>query len=208
MVIRMRIRLLCFMLSLASLFTACSDDVAYLTPLAPDASVLAFGDSLTAGFGAGQGQSYPEVLADSAMLSIVNAGVSGELSRDGLERLPSLLAQHRPQLVILCHGGNDMLRSTGLDAAKSNIIEMISLVQAQGAEVLLLGVPRPGIFLSTAEFYEEIAEQTQVAFIPDLMGNILSDSSLKSDAAHPNAAGYRLIADEIESYLFKAGAIF
>ncbi len=206
--IRMRVRLLCFIFSLASLLSACSDEVSYLTPLPPNASVLAFGDSLTAGFGAGPGQSYPEVLANSARLSVVNAGVSGELSRDGLQRLPSLLAEHRPQLVILCHGGNDMLRSTGLDAAKSNIMEMISLAQAQGAEVLMLGVPRPGIFLSTAEFYEEIAEQTQVAFIPELMGNVLSDSSLKSDAAHPNAAGYRLIADEIESYLLKAGAIY
>jgi lysophospholipase L1-like esterase len=201
---KIRVSLLCLILSL---LYSCGSDLVYLAPLAPNASVLAFGDSLTAGFGASPGQGYPEVLASSAALNIFNAGISGELSREGLERLPELLAQHRPQLVILCHGGNDLLRSTGADAAKSNILAMIAMVQAQGAEVLLLGVPRPGIFLSTADFYAEIAEQTQVAYVPDLIRDVLSDAALKSDAAHPNSSGYRVIAGEIESYLMEAGAI-
>ena len=189
------------------MLAACGSDRVALSLLQPGDTVLAFGDSLTAGFGAGAQQSYPEVLENLALLNIINAGVSGELSVAGLQRLPALLARHHPKLVILCHGGNDMLRSRGNNAAKNNILQMIALIQDQGAEVLLLGVPQPGIFLSTADFYDEIAEETGVAYLPDLMQGVLTDASLKSDAAHPNAAGYRLIAGDIHAYLLYAGAL-
>ena len=169
--------------------------------------MLAFGDSLTAGFGAAAQQSYPEVLENLALLNIINAGVSGELSAAGLQRLPALLAQHQPKLVIICHAGNDMLRSRGNNAAKNNILQMIALIREQAAEVLLPGVPRPGVFLSTADFYDEIAEETGVAYLPDLMQEVLSNASLKSDAVHPNAAGYQFIASDIHAYLIEAGAL-
>ena len=186
---------------------SCSGDKVALTLLQPGDTVLAFGDSLTAGFGAATYQSYPEVLEDLALLNIINAGVSGELSAAGLQRLPALLAQHQPKLVILCHGGNDMLRSRGSNAAKNNILQMIALIREQPAEVLLLGVPRPGVFLSTADFYDEIAEETGVAYLPDLMQEVLGNASLKSDAVHPNAAGYQFIASDIHAYLLEAGAL-
>ena len=186
---------------------SCGGDRVALTPLQPGDTVLAFGDSLTAGFGAAAQQSYPEVLEDLALLNIINAGVSGELSAAGLQRLPALLAQHQPKLVILCHGGNDMLRSRGSNAAKNNILQMIALIREQPAEVLLLGVPRPGVFLSTADFYDEIAEETGVAYLPDLMQEVLGNASLKSDAVHPNAAGYQFIASDIHAYLLEAGAL-
>ncbi len=186
---------------------SCGGDRVALTPLQPGDTVLAFGDSLTAGFGAAAQQSYPEVLENLALLNIINAGVSGELSAAGLQRLPALLAQHQPKLVIICHGGNDMLRSRGNNAAKNNILQMIALIREQPAEVLLLGVPRPGVFLSTADFYDEIAEETGVAYLPDLMQEVLSDASLKSDAVHPNAAGYQFIASDIHAYLLEAGAL-
>jgi len=186
---------------------SCGGDRVALTPLQPGDTVLAFGDSLTAGFGAAAQQSYPEVLENLALLNIINAGVSGELSAAGLQRLPALLAQHQPKLVIICHGGNDMLRSRGNNAAKNNILQMIALIREQAAEVLLLGVPRPGVFLSTADFYDEIAEETGVAYLPDLMQEVLGNASLKSDAVHPNAAGYQLIASDIHAYLLEAGAL-
>ena len=186
---------------------SCSSDKVALTLLQPGDTMLAFGDSLTAGFGAATYQSYPEVLEDLALLNIINAGVSGELSAAGLQRLPALLAQHQPKLVILWHGGNDMLRSRGSNAAKNNILQMIALIREQSAEVLLLGVPRPGVFLSTADFYDEIAEETGVAYLPDLMQEVLGNASLKSDAVHPNAAGYQFIASDIHAYLLEAGAL-
>ena len=197
-------------LLLAILFAqliACGNEGTTLTPLPAGSTVLAFGDSLTAGNGAGAAQSYPSVLANIAVLNMINAGVSGELSAEGLRRLPTLLQQHNPSLVVLCHGGNDLLRRTGNSVAKANVLSMIESIHASGAEVLLLGVPQPGIFLSTAEIYHEIAAETGVAYIPDLLGEVLSDSALRSDAVHPNAAGYRIVADEIYSYLMRVGAL-
>ncbi len=189
------------------LLCACSSERSSLGDLPVGSTVLAFGDSLTAGYGADPAQSYPDILQNLAVLNVINAGVSGELSAEGLRRLPSLLTQHRPNLVILCHGGNDLLRSTGRGSAKNNVTQMIDLIKASGAEVLLLGVPQPGIFLSTAEFYDEIAEETAVAYIPDLMKQVLSDAALKSDPAHPNAAGYTVIATEVHDFLLNAGAL-
>lgn len=196
-----------FFVACLCVLSACGDATLPLSPLAPGARVLAFGDSLTAGNGASATESYPAVLAELAVLNVVNAGVSRELSRSGLERLPALLAQHQPKLVILCHGGNDLLRSTGKSAAKANLMAMIDLVHAQGADVMLLGVPEPGVFLSAAEFYDEVATETGVAYLPDLISDVLQRPSLKSDAVHPNAAGYRLIAEGVYEYLHDAEAI-
>lgn len=186
---------------------ACGSEGVTLSPLPVSSTVLAFGDSLTAGYGASVQQSFPTVLADIAVLNVINAGISGELSAEGLRRLPALLQQHKPRLVVLCHGGNDLLQSRGNGAAKANILAMVELIRSSGAEVLLLGVPQPGVFLSTAEIYHEIAEETGVAYIPDLLEEILSDSALKSDTVHPNAAGYQLLASGIHSYLLRSGAL-
>ena len=197
-------------LLLAIFFTpliACGGDRASLAPLPVEATVLAFGDSLTAGYGVNTQQSYPAVLAELAVLNVINAGISGELSVEGVLRLPGLLTQYNPRLVVLCHGGNDLLRNTGIAGAKSNVLAMIEMIRASGAQVLLLGVPQPGIFLSAAEFYTEIAEQTGVAYIPQLIPQVLSDATLKSDVAHPNAAGYQMIAEQIQRYLIRAGAL-
>lgn len=196
-----------FISILVAQLIACGSEGTTLAPLPAGSTVLAFGDSLTAGNGASSPQSYPSVLGNIAVLNMINAGVSGELSAEGLRRLPALLEQHNPRLVLLCHGGNDLLRRSGNNAAKSNVLNMIELIRANGAEVLLLGVPQPGIFLSTAEIYNEIAEETGVAYIPDLLEEVLSDSALRSDAVHPNAAGYQIVADEIYSYLMSAGAL-
>lgn len=196
-----------YLLILCCLLWACGDGGVSVNPLPPGARVLAFGDSLTAGYGAASDQSYPAVLADLAVLEIENAGISGELSSAGLQRLPALLDSYQPQLVILCHGGNDLLRSTGAAAAKANLLAMIDLIQGQGAQVLLLGVPRPGVFLSTAEFYQEIASETGVPYLPDVITDVLKNGGLKSDAVHPNASGYALIASSINDYLRRAGAL-
>lgn len=194
-------------LLLLFIFQSCGNESVSLSPLPPGSTVLAFGDSLTAGYGANPQQSYPSVLAQLAVLNLINGGVSGELSAGGLSRLPALLEQYRPLLVILCHGGNDLLRRTGGAAAKTNILAMIELIQQSGSDVLLVGVPRPGILLSTAELYHEITSETGVAYLPDLMEQVLADAALKSDAVHPNAAGYQLIASEIHRYLVNAGAL-
>ena len=197
--------LICFFIFV--LLTACGDDAPRLSPLSNDAVILAFGDSLTHGNGANANESYPAVLQSLTGRKVINAGVSGEESEPGLERLPGVLEQYKPQLLILCHGGNDMLRKRDLNKMQSNVQQMIQLAQSKNIPVILMGVPRPGLFLSAYEGYEKIAESTGVIFIEDLIPEVLGDKALKSDTVHPNSAGYRVIAEKIYSVLQKSGAI-
>jgi acyl-CoA thioesterase-1 len=188
------------------LVSACASEE-QLPRLPKDAVILAFGDSLTRGYGARQAESYPTVLAALTGRSVINAGVSGEESSQGLMRLPMLLETHRPQLLILCHGGNDILHNRDLNRLAANLREMIAAAQAKGIAVVMLGVPKPGLFLSSAGVYREVAKSTGVVFIENLIPRVLSDQSLKSDAVHPNGAGYREIAERITATLQERGAI-
>jgi lysophospholipase L1-like esterase len=173
----------------------------------PDAVILAFGDSLTRGEGAAEDESYPSVLERMTSRKVVNAGVSGEVSEDGLKRLPGELDQHRPALLILCHGGNDFLRRLDPAATADNIRGMVELAQARGIGVLLIGVPEFGLFLSAAPLYGEIAEQARIPYLDNIIPDVLGDASLKADPVHPNAAGYRRIAEAVHQGLRNAGAL-
>lgn len=188
------------------LLAGCSDEIA-LPKLSSDAVILAFGDSLTHGNGATTEQSYPAVLEKLSNRKVINAGVSGEESGPGLKRLPGLLEQHKPQLMILCHGGNDFLRKKDVGKTESNLRTMINLASSKNIPVVLLGVPKPGLFLSSANVYEKIAESSNVIFIEDLIADVLSDKSLKSDTVHPNEDGYRVMAETIYSVLKEKGAL-
>ena len=189
------------------LLIACSDEAPKLSPLSSDAVILAFGDSLTHGNGAKENESYPAVLQELTGRKVINAGISGEQSEPGLRRLPAALEQHKPQLLILCHGGNDMLRKKDMNKMEANIRSMIKLAQDKGIPVVMLGVPKPGLFLSSFEVYKTIADSTGVIFIEDLIPEVLGDKSLKSDTVHPNKAGYRMMAENIYTTLKESGAL-
>jgi acyl-CoA thioesterase I len=186
--------------------TACSSEVS-LPKLSGTAVVLAFGDSLTHGHGAKAEESYPAVLEGLINRKVINAGISGEESGPGLKRFPELLKTHQPSLVILCHGGNDMLRKKDIQKMESNLREMIRLTNSMKIPVILLGVPKPGLFLSAADVYQDIADSEDVVFIEDLVSNVLSDKSLKSDRVHPNKDGYRVMAEKIHAVLKQRGAL-
>ncbi len=185
----------------------CSEAPPGLKPLAKDAVILAFGDSLTYGTGADPSESYPTLLQALTGREVINAGVPGELSEQGLNRLPGLLDKHQPALLILCHAGNDLLRKKDIDAAASNLIAMINLARAKNIDVLLLGVPKPGLFLSTADLYLQVASATQVPLADDLLPEILADNELKSDPVHPNDKGYKQMAEKIYQQLQRLKAI-
>jgi lysophospholipase L1-like esterase len=186
---------------------ACGGSKAKLDRLGPDAVVLAFGDSLTFGTGAGRDESYPAALERSTGLKVLNAGVPGEISADGLERLPGVLDEVRPRLLILCHGGNDFLRKMDDAAAAANIRAMIKLARARGIPVLLLATPKPGLPPSVPAFYGEIAAELGVPFEDAVMKSVLIDNTLKSDLVHPNGKGYARIAAAVEKALKNSGAI-
>jgi acyl-CoA thioesterase I len=193
-----------FLLSIIFI-NGCGDEVA-IEELSKDALVLAFGDSLTHGNGAKTTESYPVVLAELSGRKVINAGVSGEESAAGLKRLPGLLSKHSPDLLILCHGGNDFLRKKSMAKLEENLKKMIQMARSKDIPVVLLGVPKPGIFLSSADVYEKIAESHDVLFIENLVADILADNSLKSDAVHPNNKGYQFMAETIYEKLETAGA--
>ena len=188
------------------LLSACGQQ-AKLPPLAPDAVVLAFGDSLTYGTGANEEQSYPAQLARITGRRVVREGVPGEVSATGLARLPAVLDAHQPRLLILCHGGNDFLRRLPKAQAAENVRAMIRLAKDRGIEVLLIGTPEIGFTLTPPEFYAEIANQFGIPYEGDVLTKILRNGELKSDQIHPNAQGYRLMAERVADLLKKAGAI-
>lgn len=187
------------------LLAGCSE--APLAPLGEDAVILAFGDSLTAGVGASRGEDYPEVLAELTGLEVINAGVSGDTTAGGLVRLPDILEDTRPDLMILLLGGNDILRNRSSAKTRDNLAAMIELATEQGTEVVLLGVPEKNLFSAAAPFYDELAERYEVVYERELIGRLLKRPGYKADPIHLNDKGYRVLAEELQQLLEDSGAL-
>jgi acyl-CoA thioesterase-1 len=169
--------------------------------------VLAFGDSLTYGTGAGEQESYPAQLAQLIGRRVVGAGVPGEVTAHALERLPGALDEYAPRLLLLCIGGNDFLRRLGKQQAAANVRAMVRLARARNIDVVLIGTPEPGFTVTPPEFYAEIAQEFAIPYLGDAIGDVLRHADLKSDPIHPNARGYHLIAQRVAALLKKRGAL-
>ncbi len=190
----------------AVLLTACGKGP-QVSPLGNNDVVLAFGDSLTFGTGASPTESYPAQLQSLIGRKVVNGGVPGEVSADGLQRLPEVLEEVNPKLLILCHGGNDLLQKLNETGAAANVRAMIRLAKNKGIGVVLIATPKPGLSLAPPEFYAEIAKEFALPFNDDALKSILRNNGLKSDLVHPNARGYAQIAETVAKLLKKAGAV-
>lgn len=189
---------------------ACSDGnrVATLPLLGSDATILAFGDSLTHGSGADTAQAYPAVLAQLTRRAVVVEATPGDQTSAGLSKLPAALEQHRPDLLLLCLGGNDFLRRQPLAQTRANLEAMIELARQRDVPVLLIGVPEPKLIgLKSHPLYAELAKQYDLPLENAVLAEILSDGDTKSDNIHPNAAGYREMAVAIAELLRASGAI-
>lgn len=198
-------RLLILALAAALIVAGCGK-APRLAPLAPDAIVLAFGDSLTFGTGANESESYPAQLAQIIGRTVVRAGVPGEVTAEGLARLPEALDEHRPRLLLLLHGGNDFLRRLPKSQVAENLRAMVRLAKSRGAEVILIGTPEPGLTVTPPEFYGEIAKEFGIPYEDAVIGRVLRTAAQKSDPIHPNALGYRVIAERIAELLRRSGA--
>lgn len=175
-------------------------DGAIMLPL--DTKILAFGDSITYGYHVDKEQNYPSQLSQLLLADVINAGINGELTSQGLQRLPGLLKKHKPQILIICHGGNDIIRRKSLIKAKENIKKMIKLARAQNIHVVLVGVPMLEVLtLSTAQIYYEIADEMNVPLEGSALETILGDNNLKIDQIHPNAKGYTLLANSLANLI-------
>jgi len=190
------------------LVTACGEPEKTYTPLDNEAVILAFGDSLTYGTGTSKEFSYPSILEGLTGLEVINEGVPGEVTSTGLQRLPDLLDEYKPQLLILIHGGNDILRKVSHTKTTDNLKKMIALAKQRDIKIVMLGVPRFNILsLDSAEFYEQVASETGIPINLDVLPEILSDNKLKSDRIHPNKQGYQMMAEHHYQLLIDSGVL-
>ena len=195
-----------FIVLISNLLASCSDDVK-LKALDANATILAFGDSLTYGTGTSRNNAYPAVLEKLINRKVINAGVPGEISKHGLARLPGLIERYQPELVIICHGGNDILRKLDLSTTSNNIQQLIDISRENKTEVVLIGVPKFGLFLNSAAIYQQLADDNIVPIENDALGDIIGNNTLKSDHIHPNTQGYHVLAEKISLLLEQSGAL-
>lgn len=162
--------------------------------------IVAFGDSLVEGYGATDGRDFVSLLEDRIGEPIINKGVSGDTTADGLLRVKSVVAL-KPRIVILLLGGNDALRKVPTETTFKNLEEIILSLQKEGALVVLLGV-RGGLFSDTFDdSFELLAQKTGAAYVPNVLDKIFSYPDLMFDQIHPNDKGYARIADKVEPVL-------
>lgn len=204
----MRYVLLC----LALLLAGCGETPKEVA-LPPGTVVLALGDSLTAGAGVSPEQAWPALLAQRTGWQVVNGGVNGDTSAQGLQRLPALLEAHRPALVLVTLGGNDMLRRLPVQALEENLARVVVKCKAEGAKVVMVATPQPSLAgavlrnLPVPEFYRHVASSHQVPLIEDAIADVLSDPQLKGDQVHPNAAGHAVLSEKILEALHAFGYV-
>jgi acyl-CoA thioesterase-1 len=162
---------------------------------------VAFGDSLTAGYGAGDGGGYPAQLGQRLGVPIQNLGAPGETSSDGLKRIAEVEALN-PRVVLLCFGGNDVLRNVPRDRMFANIAAMIDRLHARGSFVVLIGIRGTSVIGdANAKGFKQLAKDKEVKHVANLLDGILSQPRLMSDYVHPNDAGYARIAERLEKEL-------
>jgi acyl-CoA thioesterase-1 len=185
--------------SVLLLLTGCGrDDYNYVRNInSAGQAIICFGDSLTEGLGASQGEDYPSVLSRLIAAPVVNAGHRGDTTATALERLASDVLNKNPRLVIVLLGGNDFLRQVPIGDTRKNLEAIVQRIQERGAMVVITGM-KLGLFTDEyGAMMENIADKFGALLVPQVTKGILTDSKLKSDPIHPNGAGYRLIAERI-----------
>ena len=193
---------------LAAALTACSKTAPHAA-LPEGSTILALGDSLTAGYAADAEAAYPAVLASLTGWQIINGGVSGNTSAQALARLPALM-RRQPQLVLVSIGGNDFLRKVPEADTRSNIRQIVQQIKAAGVPAVLVAVPyftTGALFgrLSEHPMYEELAAELNVPLLKGAWAEVLGDKKLKSDQIHANAQGYRVFAEKMWAFLKQQG---
>ena len=162
--------------------------------------IVAFGDSLVAGTGSSDGHDFVSLLSGAIGQPIVNLGVPGDTTADGLARINGLDA-YKPKVVLLLLGGNDYLKRIPQEQTFANLAAIIKDIQSRGAIVLLLGV-RGGLFGDHfSSGFEDLRDTYHTAYVSNVLDGLLGDKQYMSDQVHPNDAGYRLIAERIAPVL-------
>ncbi|WP_038033117.1 GDSL-type esterase/lipase family protein [Thioalkalivibrio sp. ALE23] len=180
-------------------------------PLPRSATVLVFGDSVTHGTGASDGEDFPTRLQAITGWTVINDGVPGDRADTARGRIEDSLVEHEPDLVILELGGNDFLRGRQPADVKEDLRVLIGYVRDHGAQPLLIGVPEASALgaatgrLSDDAIYRELAREEDVPLIEGVLAGVLNDADLRADRIHPNADGYARMAEEIAEGLMEVG---
>lgn len=169
-------------------------------PARADGAWVAFGDSLTESVGASEGKDYPTLLGKRLGLEILNRGVAGNTSADGLARVDDVL-KLKPAVVLLCLGGNDGLQRRPISETVANLSAIVDRLQADGAFVVLIGVRSATFFDQYHKPFSKLATEKQTFYIRNILQDVLDHPDLMSDNIHPNDAGYELIAERLEKVL-------
>lgn len=186
---------------LALLLVGCSQSSVRYAEGVREGPVVILGDSLAAGFEMQKGEGFVEVLSQRLGLEIVNLGKSGATTTDSLPRVAEEVLPLKPALVIIELGGNDALRKVDPTVTRQNLARMVSSIQAQGIPVMLIGV-RGGLMSDKfAEMYTDLVSEYETAYVPDILGGILTSPDLRHDNIHPNAKGHQRLADKVEPEL-------
>jgi lysophospholipase L1-like esterase len=203
-----------WILAVAALATACGRSKPPALQAVPAGSVvLAIGDSITHGIGAAPEAAYPAQLAELTGWKVINGGVPGDTSAQILARLPALLAEHRPTLVILSAGGNDFLRRLPAADTEDHLRRSVTAIRKAGALVVLVAVPRPtlvaafGAGLSDHPLYDKLANEMALPLHAGGWARVLGDEKLRSDQIHANAAGYREFSQGLTTTLRAAALL-
>jgi acyl-CoA thioesterase-1 len=175
-------------------------------------TIVAVGDSLTAGLGVDESAAYPALLqrklaGDGYHFNVVNAGVSGETSSGTLSRIEWVISVLKPDIIILETGANDGLRGIDPDVLRKNLDRIVSVIKANNIKVLLCGMKMlpnlgPAYIKAFARVYPEIARKYAIPLIPFFLEGIAGDPRLNQpDGLHPTSKGYRRIVDHIYPYV-------
>ncbi|HEX6202995.1 MAG TPA: GDSL-type esterase/lipase family protein [Thermoanaerobaculia bacterium] len=175
---------------LALALAGCAAEVPNLD--SPGSTIVCLGDSITAGVGAPRGAGFPALLEAALGVAVIDHGVPGDTSADGRARLAAALAAD-PWLVVVELGGNDLLRRRPIEATEADLAAIVEAVLAAGAVPMLVEIRGP--FGSRyGDLFERLGERYDVPVVDGVLADVLADRALKSDAIHPNADGYRVIA--------------
>lgn len=199
------------LITVALTLAACSDHDDVIK-LENNSTIVAFGDSLTYGYGAlSRDDTYPSQLEKITGYTVINAGVNGDTAHAGVKRIRKVVQEHNPELVLVSLGGNDMLRKQDKDL-EANLSAIIEYLISRNIQVVLIAEPQPSIAflvnsLNDAEVYQTVAKKYDIPLIENVFSKYLSDYKYKSDTIHLNSEGYELVAEDIAKELKSFGFI-
>nr|MBA3551169.1 hypothetical protein [Patescibacteria group bacterium] len=169
----------------------------------PGSNIIAFGDSLVKGIGSTPGNDFVSRISRELDIPIVNKGVSGNTTTDGLKRIDEVL-ENDPKLVLILFGGNDVLQKIPAETTFRNLETMIQKIHEKDAIVVLLGIPSGLFFRDPYEpQYRALAEKYNTAYVPNILAGLLGHQEYMSDTVHPNDAGYEKMAQLISPVVNK-----